>query len=74
MYCVLKCDLFCKQGRQVSSVKADTKDINVMLNSKDVSEYLKLSPDGLEVNQKQQQLLFYSAKFYLCGGINWRRF
>ena len=25
------------------------KSIRVMLNSKDVSEYLKLSPDGLEV-------------------------
>jgi len=24
--------------------------INVMLNTKDVSEYLKISPDGLEVS------------------------
>jgi RING finger and SPRY domain-containing protein 1 len=27
----------------------DTSGINAMLNSRDVSEYLKLSPNGLEV-------------------------
>lgn len=27
-----------------------TEGINVMLNSKDVSEYLKISADGLEVS------------------------
>jgi len=26
--------------------------INVMLNTKDVSEYLKISPDGLEVSSQ----------------------
>ena len=41
--------LVIKQGRQFSYEKVDTRGINVMLNSKDVSEYLKLSPDGLEV-------------------------
>lgn len=28
----------------------NVEGINVMLNTKDVSEYLKISPDGLEVN------------------------
>jgi len=28
----------------------DMSGINVMLNTKDVSEYLKISPDGLEVS------------------------
>lgn len=37
------------QNREFSYRKEDLKNINVMLNSKDVSEYLKISPDGLEV-------------------------
>ena len=37
------------QNREFSYSKEDLSNINVMLNSKDVSEYLKISPDGLEV-------------------------
>jgi len=38
------------EGREYSYTYIDTHDINVMLNSHDVSEYLKISPDGMEVN------------------------
>jgi len=34
----------------------DLSEINAMLNGEDVSEYLKLSSDGLEVSQSVQSL------------------
>ena len=37
------------QNREFSYETEDLKNINVMLNSNDVSEYLKISADGLEV-------------------------
>ena len=40
---------FLFQNREYSYQRVDNKDINVMLNSNDVSEYLKISADGLEV-------------------------
>lgn len=36
------------EGRQYSYQSINVTNINVMLNTKDVSEYLKISPDGLE--------------------------
>ena len=36
------------EGRKYSYEVADVENINVMLNTKDVSEYLKISADGLE--------------------------
>jgi hypothetical protein len=39
-------------GRMFSYKCVDTSGINVMLNTKDVSEYLKISPDGLEVSSQ----------------------
>lgn len=36
------------EGRKYSYQIADVENINVMLNTKDVSEYLKISADGLE--------------------------
>lgn len=44
--------------RQFSYQKINTDNINVMLNSNDVSEYLKLSPDGLEVGHRLHKLTF----------------
>ncbi|CAJ0940614.1 unnamed protein product [Ranitomeya imitator] len=41
-------NLFLKEGRQLTYEKADLVPINAMLNSNDVSEYLKISPYGLE--------------------------
>ena len=37
--------------------KEDLSTINVMLNCKDVSEYLKISADGLEVNNFKMNLI-----------------
>ena len=38
-------------NRHYTYEKVDTENIHVMLNTNDVSEYLKISPDGLEVSQ-----------------------
>ena len=38
------------QNRKFTYEHIDTSDISVMLNTNDVSEYLKISPDGLEVS------------------------
>ena len=46
-----------KEGRPYSYEKVDCSGINVMLNSKDVSEYLKISADGLEVRKNNFQCL-----------------
>ena len=37
------------QDRPYSYEIADVSEINVMLNNNDVSDYLKISPTGLEV-------------------------
>ncbi|KAK7804491.1 hypothetical protein U0070_022109 [Myodes glareolus] len=37
-----------KEGRQLTYEKVDLNNIRAMLNSNDVSEYLKISPHGLE--------------------------
>ncbi|XP_068811811.1 RING finger and SPRY domain-containing protein 1 isoform X2 [Struthio camelus] len=41
-------NLFLKEGRQLTYEKVDLTNIRAMLNSNDVSEYLKISPHGLE--------------------------
>nr|BAC27858.1 unnamed protein product [Mus musculus] len=41
-------NLFLKEGRQLTYEKVDLNNIRAMLNSNDVSEYLKISPHGLE--------------------------
>ena len=53
--CVCETDLYhslssvLKDGRQFTYEKVNLSNINAMLNSNDVSEYLKISPSGLEV-------------------------
>ncbi|XP_046606645.1 RING finger and SPRY domain-containing protein 1-like [Neodiprion virginianus] len=49
-FCARWCldNLFLMEGRKYSHDTVDTTGINVMLNTKDVSEYLKISPNGLE--------------------------
>lgn len=42
--------LVLKEGRQFTYEKVNLTNINAMLNSNDVSEYLKISPTGLEVS------------------------
>lgn len=47
------CGVLCpvlKEGRQFTYEKVNLTSINAMLNSNDVSEYLKISPTGLEVS------------------------
>ena len=43
-------NVFCLQNRPYSYEIADLSKINVMLNNNDVSDYLKISPTGLEVS------------------------
>lgn len=47
---VLNCDslLVLIEGRKYTYETVNVENINVMLNTKDVSEYLKISADGLE--------------------------
>lgn len=45
------------EGRKYSHDSVDVTGINVMLNTKDVSEYLKISPNGLEVDILQYYIL-----------------
>ncbi|KMQ93323.1 ring finger and spry domain-containing protein 1 [Lasius niger] len=49
-FCAQWCldNLFLMEGRKYSHDSVDVTGINVMLNTKDVSEYLKISPNGLE--------------------------
>ena len=49
-FCAQWCldNLFLMEGRKYSHNSVDVTGINVMLNTKDVSEYLKISPNGLE--------------------------
>uniref|UniRef100_UPI00358E9505 RING finger and SPRY domain-containing protein 1 n=1 Tax=Myxine glutinosa TaxID=7769 RepID=UPI00358E9505 len=49
-FCAQWCldNLFLKPGRQLTYEKVDLSVVNAMLNSNDVSEYLKISPVGLE--------------------------
>lgn len=42
-----------KEGRQLTYEKVDLSRIRAMLNSNDVSEYLKISPHGLEVRSME---------------------
>lgn len=44
--------LFCLQNRPYSYETEDLSNINVMLNNNDVSDYLKISPTGLEVSSQ----------------------
>ena len=49
------------EGRQYSYEMVDMSKINVILNSNDVSEYLKLSPDGQEVGVR---IVWVFSTFY----------
>lgn len=49
---VTLCPVVIKEGRQFTYEKVNLSNINAMLNSNDVSEYLKISPTGLEVRDK----------------------
>lgn len=65
-----------KEGRQFTYEKVNLNNINAMLNSNDVSEYLKISPTGLEVRDKPLSSLWVKfCKMDLdnvrCDQQNW---
>lgn len=45
-----------KDNRQFTYERVNLTNINAMLNSNDVSEYLKISPSGLEVLSENRRL------------------
>lgn len=45
------------EGRSYSYENVDTTHLNAMLNNNDVSEYLKISPDGLQVRFSLKNVL-----------------
>lgn len=57
-----------KEGRQFTYEKVNLNNINAMLNSNDVSEYLKISPTGLEVSCDTP--LINSRSTYLVNYLN----
>lgn len=58
LWCPLRSVL--KDGRQFTYEKVNLNNINAMLNSNDVSEYLKISPSGLEVSLKLVKCKYFS--------------
>ncbi|XP_056003181.1 RING finger and SPRY domain-containing protein 1-like [Ostrea edulis] len=70
-FCARWCldNLFVTENREFSYRKEDLKNINVMLNSKDVSEYLKISPDGLEARCDASSFESVRCTFQVNSGI-----
>lgn len=53
-----------KEGRQFTYEKVNLATINAMLNSNDVSEYLKISPTGLEVGPEFAAFLWWRKSLH----------
>lgn len=70
-FCAQWCldNLFVTENREFSYTKEDLTNINVMLNSKDVSEYLKISPDGLEARCDASSFESVRCTFQVDSGI-----
>ncbi|KAI0217888.1 RING finger and SPRY domain-containing protein 1 [Lamellibrachia satsuma] len=70
-FCALWCldNFFVQEGRKFTYEQVDTKSIRVMLNSKDVSEYLKLSPDGLEARCDASSFESVRCTFQVDSGV-----
>nr|CAD7424954.1 unnamed protein product [Timema monikensis] len=70
-FCAQWCldNLFLVEGRKFSYECVDTSEINVMLNSNDVSEYLKLSPDGLEARCDAYSFESVRCTFQVSSGV-----
>ncbi|KAL3859970.1 hypothetical protein ACJMK2_010148 [Sinanodonta woodiana] len=62
-------NLFTPEGRQYSYLKEDLTNINVMLNSNDVSEYLKISADGLEARCDASSFESVRSTFQVDSGV-----
>lgn len=62
-------NLFLKEGRQLTYEKVDLKSIRAMLNSNDVSEYLKISPHGLEARCDASSFESVRCTFCVDAGV-----
>ncbi|XP_078607488.1 RING finger and SPRY domain-containing protein 1-like [Branchiostoma floridae x Branchiostoma japonicum] len=70
-FCAQWCldNLFLKDGRTLTYESADLKGINVLLNSNDTSEYLKISPHGLEARSDASSFESVRCTFCVDAGI-----
>ncbi|CAF0739405.1 unnamed protein product [Rotaria sordida] len=62
-------NVFILDYRRPSYEKIDHRYINVMLNDKDVSEYLKLGPDGLEARSDSVSFESVRCTFNVNSGV-----
>ncbi|XP_058383864.1 RING finger and SPRY domain-containing protein 1 isoform X2 [Diceros bicornis minor] len=62
-------NLFLKEGRQLTYEKVDLNSIRTMLNSNDVSEYLKISPHGLEARCDASSFESVRCTFCVDAGV-----
>ena len=67
--CIFRVSFLSKQNRQFSYEVTDLTKINVMLNSHDVSEYLKLAPNGLEARCDATSFESVRCTFQVCDGV-----
>ncbi|EPQ12269.1 RING finger and SPRY domain-containing protein 1 [Myotis brandtii] len=58
-----------KEGRQLTYEKVDLSSIRAMLNSNDVSEYLKISPHGLEARCDASSFESVRCTFCVDAGV-----
>lgn len=70
-FCAKWCldNLFITEGREFSYEKEDLSSVRVMLNSNDVSEYLKISPDGTEARSDASSFESVRCTFQVDSGI-----
>ncbi|MCJ8733287.1 hypothetical protein PDJAM_G00221590 [Pangasius djambal] len=62
-------NLFLKEGRHFTYEKVNLNNINAMLNSNDVSEYLKISPSGLEARCDASSFESVRCTFCVDSGV-----
>ncbi|XP_029780921.1 RING finger and SPRY domain-containing protein 1 isoform X2 [Suricata suricatta] len=62
-------NLFLKDSRQLTYEKVDLNSISAMLNSNDVSEYLKISPHGLEARCDASSFESVRCTFCVDAGV-----
>uniref|UniRef100_A0A2R8M2W6 Tripartite motif-containing protein 5 n=1 Tax=Callithrix jacchus TaxID=9483 RepID=A0A2R8M2W6_CALJA len=62
-------NLFLKEGRQLTYEKVNLSSIRAMLNSNDVSEYLKISPHGLEARCDASSFESVRCTFCVDAGV-----
>ncbi|TSK38536.1 RING finger and SPRY domain-containing protein 1 [Bagarius yarrelli] len=62
-------NLFLKEGRRFTYEKVNLNNINAMLNSNDVSEYLKISPSGLEARCDASSFESVRCTFCVDSGV-----